>query len=341
MSEASERAWTNFAMRALRYLSAAAIGFFFLVTVMIATAQQDVISRMKSEGLSVGYSSALTLREQVKDKAAKVPAFQQAIIKLSADLGTAQANADQSQQDFDLAWEAFKPSVARLNRLGLCDLSTPAGDTPGTRAATASDVRQCELDQSAPANARRTLSAAQEEAEHFSKSSEAHYAALAQLNAVKRRLAYAKAQLDANQTLSDNEAKAERSFGDMDVLLQRWLLFGPTLVKFPPPLLQILLTFVSGLFGALLVTLILIVYPSNKISNATKARSGARTFLGGCIAICVYVVILSGTAVLGSGNTSSGAGTNYMAFCGIGVIAGMFSDRVAGWLSKQADSFFK
>ena len=30
-----------------------------------------------------------------------------------------------------------------------------------------------------------------------------------------------------------------------------------------------------------------------------------------------------------------------MAFTGIGILAGMFSDRVTGWLSKQADSFFR
>ena len=331
-----------FAMRVFRYVSAGAIGFFFLVTVMIATAQQDVITRMKSEGLSVGYSSALALRQQVKDKVAKAPGHAQSVLKLSSDLNSTQAKVDQSQQDFDMAWEAFKPSVNRLNRARLCDLSQPSTDTPATRAGIANEVRQCQLDAGTTPNAQRTLTAAQGEAEHFSKSSQAYYDAMAQLSSTKRMLEYAKAQLAADQTLTDNEAKAERSFGDMDVLLQRWLLFGPALVKFPPPLLGDLNpTFVSGLFGALLLTLILIVYPSNKISNANKARSGARTFLGGCIALCVYVVILSGTAVLGSGNTSSGAGTNYMAFCGIGIIAGMFSDRVAGWLSKQADTFFK
>jgi hypothetical protein len=30
-----------------------------------------------------------------------------------------------------------------------------------------------------------------------------------------------------------------------------------------------------------------------------------------------------------------------MAFCGIGILAGMFSHRVAGWLSSRLDEFFK
>ena len=127
----------------------------------------------------------------------------------------------------------------------------------------------------------------------------------------------------------------------MNVLLKPWVLFGQNLIQFPPALLQILLTFVSGLFGALLVTLILIVYPRTKIAKASQARPVTRTFLGGLIAVCVYIVLLSGIAVVGSGTTGSGAGSNYMAFCGIGILAGMFSDRVAGWLSDRADQFFK
>ncbi|MEO7563781.1 MAG: hypothetical protein ABIR63_05430 [Sphingomicrobium sp.] len=113
------------------------------------------------------------------------------------------------------------------------------------------------------------------------------------------------------------------------------------LVYVSPPLLQLLTTFVSGLFGALMVTLVLIVYPSNQIMTTADARPVTRTFLGGLIALCVYIVLLGGTAVLGSGSSHEGAGSNYMAFAGIGILAGMFSDRVAGWLSNRADEFFK
>jgi hypothetical protein len=329
------------ALTAAKTVSGLAICFFFLVIVMVATAQQDVLTRLKAEGLSIGYSSALALREEAQDKSRKVPRIRALIAKASADADSTQSDLEQSQHEFDTAWEVFAPSVARLNRAGLCDLSQPATDTPAARAAIADEVRQCQAEPDAPASAARALSSAQVEAERFSKSSEAFFKASGKLSTLKRQEAYWQAQLADNLTLSDDQQKAGRSFGDIDVLLQPWVLFGPALVKFPPPLLQILLTFVSGLFGALLITLILVVYPSNKISSSNNARSAARTFLGGSIALCVYVVILSGTAVLGSGNTSNGAGTNYMAFCGIGVLAGMFSDRVAGWLSTQADAFFK
>jgi hypothetical protein len=184
------------------------------------------------------------------------------------------------------------------------------------------------------------LASAQRQSEKVVSSAQTYFSTLPRLSAAKDALSEAQAQIAENSTFTDDEQKAERSFGDMEVMFQRWVLFGNELVQFPPPLLQILLTFVSGLFGGLLVTLILIVYPSNEVKQK-DARPVTRTFLGGFIAVCVYIILLSGTAVLGSANASTGAGTNYMAFCGIGILAGMYSDRVAGWLSERADEFFK
>lgn len=341
MSDQTQIVQIQVAVKVLKIAGAAAIGFFFLVLVMIATAQQDVLSRMKSEGLSVSYSSALALRQQVRTNAVAVPALEQRLRNLSSSLESAQTDLDQAQNDFDLAWEAFKPSVGRLMRANLCDLPQASPDTPAGRAAIANEVQQCQLEANAGPRATRILDAAKTEAERFVTSAKAYFNVLEQVGWNKRRMASIQAQLEAARLLSDDQQKAVRSFGDMDVLLQPWVLFGHALVQFPPPLLQILLTFVSGLFGALLVTLILLVYPNSNISSASAVRPVARTFLGGFIALCVYIVLLSGTAVLGAGNSSNGAGTNYMAFCGIGILAGMFSDRVAGWLSERADELFK
>jgi hypothetical protein len=105
-------------------------------------------------------------------------------------------------------------------------------------------------------------------------------------------------------------------------------------------MLQILLTFVSGLFGAVLITFVLLVYPNGTLKLAHTTETWTRILLGGMIALCVYIVLLGGTAILGTNTGIIAAGTNYMAFCGIGILAGMFSDRVAGWLSDRADTFF-
>jgi hypothetical protein len=340
MSERIADIW-QLASHVLQVIGAAAIGFFFIVVVMIATAQQDVLTRMKAENFSVGYSSALALRSEAKAKAAALPALQLKERKLSFDQGEAQSGFEQAQHNLDEAWDEFRPAYLRAVRANLCDLSQSAADTPNLRLAIATEVDQCKLEAGTPANSSRLLSPARAAAERFIPIGRTYFDKSNQLSAISRQLAYTRQQISVNQSLTDDQQKAMRSFGDMDVLLQPWVLFGHFFVQFPPPLLQFLLTFVSGLFGALLVTLILIVYPSNLIETADSARPVTRTFLGGFIALCVYIVLLSGTAVLGSSNSGAGAGTNYMAFCGIGILAGMFSDRVAGWLSKQADEFFK
>lgn len=127
----------------------------------------------------------------------------------------------------------------------------------------------------------------------------------------------------------------------MAVLRSTDILGGRFLVAFPPPILQIILAFISGLFGALLVTLVLIVYPKANLGMTSTQETWSRIVLGGLIAVCVYVVLLGGSAVLGSTPGMTAAGTNYMAFCAIGILAGMFSDRVAFWLSEKADAFFR
>jgi hypothetical protein len=99
-----------------------------------------------------------------------------------------------------------------------------------------------------------------------------------------------------------------------------------------------MLATVSGLFGALLITLILFVYPDNRYKfTRTKSYFG-RILLGGLIALGVFVLMFSGVAVL-AGPDSSGSAQNLIAYGGIGILAGMFSDQAAGWLSDR--SMFK
>ena len=52
------------------------------------------------------------------------------------------------------------------------------------------------------------------------------------------------------------------------------------------------------------------------------------------------VVLGGGTAVLGTSGGFGDGEANFLAFCAIGILAGMFSDRVAQWLSGRADAFF-
>jgi hypothetical protein len=117
------------------------------------------------------------------------------------------------------------------------------------------------------------------------------------------------------------------------------MIFATDLTALPPSVTQILLAFVSGMFGALLVTLILIVYPNFQLTRVQESY-GPRILLGGLIALCVFVVLGGGTAVLGTASAFANGEANFLAFCAICILSGMFSDRAAAWLSERAATFF-
>ena len=148
--------------------------------------------------------------------------------------------------------------------------------------------------------------------------------------------------LQAERNNIDKQTEAAARSGDIIAVLKvfedsRWPL-AKQLVYVPPALTGIILATVSGLFGALLITLILFVYPDNRYKfTRTKSYFG-RILLGGLIALGVFVLMFSGVAVL-AGPNASGSAQNLIAYGGIGILAGMFSDQAAGWLSDR--SMFK
>jgi hypothetical protein len=144
-----------------------------------------------------------------------------------------------------------------------------------------------------------------------------------------------------NTSLADPKVNdVEQAFAETRALDGSWYLLYANVESFLPFIVQLWLALVSGMFGALLVALIIMVYPKNSEGFTRTEGFYARVIVGGLISICVYLVLGSGSAVLGSGGTMDVSSTNVMAFCAIGVLAGMFSDRVAFWLSQRAGSFF-
>jgi hypothetical protein len=186
----------------------------------------------------------------------------------------------------------------------------------------------------------RFVQAAQNSADQFAAVLQDYRGAYNQVINTKGDLEDTRAQLQV-RALTPQQQKVSSSFSDMDVLLSGPTAVGRILVTFPPAMFQILLMFFSGLFGAVLITFILLVYPTKVVDISDTTGTWARILLGGMIALCVYIVLLAGTAILGTNSELSAAGSNYLAFSGIGILAGMFSDKVAGWLSDQADAFFK
>jgi hypothetical protein len=134
---------------------------------------------------------------------------------------------------------------------------------------------------------------------------------------------------------------ARHAFDAMAPLDNGVLFAGGALTGLPPSIIHIVLAFVSGMFGALLLTLVFVVYPGNGLQITTSEGGyGPRILLGGLISVCVFVVIGGGTAVLGTTSALAEGDSNFLAFCAIGILAGMFSDRVTVWLSERANTFF-
>lgn len=119
----------------------------------------------------------------------------------------------------------------------------------------------------------------------------------------------------------------------------RWVCSNICPLDTPPSLLPFFLIFFSGFFGAILFQMILIVYPNSELRTDSSKHYSMRIILGGVIAMAMFVVLASGSAVLGSNEALFNARANIYSLSAIGILAGMFSNRVAGWLSNRAKNF--
>lgn len=310
----------------------------FLLLVMTAVAQQEVIASIKQQQLSLGYSAALSINDEARGKRSELQGLRREERTLVKQIRGEQVNFNRAQRHWQDSWDELQPFVERLGKT--CGIELPKDKGFAARAAVLNDLRQCQATAGSGPARSPVLSAIDRPAKEFAQAEDEYRAAFDAFSTTKDRIDAIRAQ-QVVTALSEQQQKVSTSFSEMDVLLSNWMLVGGLLVLFPPALLQILLTFISGLFGAILVTLVLLVYPSSQFDITASKETWARVFLGGLIALCVYIVLLGGTAVMGAQSGLAGAGSNYMAFCGIGILAGMFSDRVAFWLSDRANVFFR
>jgi hypothetical protein len=150
-------------------------------------------------------------------------------------------------------------------------------------------------------------------------------------------MALNKVEIDQLTASISSADAARNALQDVLILDRNFLVRALSLTSLPPRVLPIFLTFFAGLFGALLITLVLVVYPNNDL-HLTSGHSSFwyRIGLGGLIAVAIYVVLGGGVAMIGSNDSVAIGDTNFMFFCAIGILAGMFSDRAAGFLSDSA-----
>lgn len=325
----------------LQLLGIGALVLLFLITVMTAVAQQEAMARMEKEELQLGYSSAYAMVRALDERGKELPELRLEEKKLARQHASHQSAFRRAKDRLDTAWQAFLPVSQRISLSRRCEGSIVPGDDLGSRLGRWNEVKECVASNALPPALASTAKEVMGGNGNVQTAYEGLSKAYDMLTTSNEQLQSLRDRINEASAMSVDEGKARRSFAEMNVLRDYWMLGRGALVPFPPPMLQVLLAFVSGAFGALLVTLVLIVYPNTKFDMTAGQETWARILLGGLIAVCVYIVLLGGSAVLGSSAGISAAGTNYMAFCAIGILAGMFSDRVAFWLSDKADAFFK
>jgi hypothetical protein len=329
------RAWIDWGARAL---VAILVTYVFVVVLLVATAQQKVDDALTKEAVGYDYSVAVRYyfgRESLKNV---VGENSQAIKQQTALLRAANdrlqgANQSVADQAGDLAQD-----LQRLAAAG-CPSPAPASDSPPTPAelvGAAVAVQHC------VAEAKESNAAAAAVARDVLAGQRAVQKSLDDDAGLKRDSDDIQDRLDllqAERNNIDKQMEAAARSGDIIAILKvfedsQWPL-AKQLVYVPPALTGIILASVSGLFGALLITLILFVYPDNRYKfTRTKSYYG-RILLGGLIALGVFVLMFSGVAVL-AGPNASGSAQNLIAYGGIGILAGMFSDQAAGWLSDRS-----
>lgn len=333
-------AWAKirpFAVAAGRVIGSILLAYSFIVVLMTAAAQSQVAARLSDLQPKLEYSSgyaALLSREEVARALADLRRERK---KVAPALVSLQEEHDRIDS---LYWEQSAPlqSLRRPALIEACNLS------PGPNsldAATIFAMKQCVKNPAVSDGIKDELAG-------FLPSSDVLLQTIRDWQKADRALRAKTGELTAiDQQIKDlsqvakSGADVRAAFSEIDILRNRAYLGGDVLVGVPPSITQILLSFFSGMFGALLLTLVLIVYPKTALDLTSPESSyGARIMLGGLIAVCVFIVLGGGTAVLGTASAFAEGKANFMAFSAVSVLAGMFSDRVAHWLSERADTFF-
>lgn len=321
-----------------RVISAALVAYFFIIVLLVATAQQKVVDALSDQDVGFDYSVAIdyyfgktslkTLRGE-NTKAIKTTTAQ---IRQGSD-----KLADASQRLLEQVAD-LRGDLVRLRALGCGDqdFAPDAPADPATLLAAASSTQHCVAEASDENPRLKPVS------DEVNSAADAVRASLDSVAGINREIDDEKDHLglleDERKALSSQSDEAGKASGIIAILRvfedSSWPL-ASQLVYVPPALMAIILAFASGLFGALLITLVIFVYPDSKFKFTKSASYGGRILLGGLIALGVFVLLFSGVAVLG-GSESNANSHNLMAYAAIGILSGMFSDQAAGWLSERS-----
>jgi len=331
------RSWSLFERTVLRILWAALVVLAFTVVLMTATAQQRVTTLLSERPTDerIDYSSAWAKVQDDERQQAELAKLRTRQRALATEEQAARLKLREAEVAANQAWNRFAPIAARVMANPEC------GDVGSPDHLSIWDwVVQCQATATLPDRLKRQAAdviAAVPNVEQTERDAQATQRNIETLEVTLKAVA---ADVEVATKAAADAQSLRSTFSELNVLRDSWLLGRGLFVQFPPTLLQFILALTAGMFGALLVTLVLAVYPRHDFQFMASEGYFKRILLGGMIALCVYIVLGGGSAILGSADPFTGGEANVMTFSAVGVLAGMFSDKVAGWLSKRADGVF-
>ncbi len=320
-----------------RTLVAILVTYVFVVVLLVATAQQKVDDALTKEAVGYDYSVAVRYYFGRDDLKHVVGENSQSIKQSTARLRAANDRLQSARLVLTSEAADLAEDLERLTAAGC-----PAPAAPETPPTPAELVSMAVATQHCAAEQGKAVPAIPPVAADVLAGQRAVQKSLDDVAGLKRDSDDVQDRLDllqAERNAIDKQLEAAARSGDIIAVLavfedSKWPL-AAQLVYVPPALTGIILASVSGLFGALLITLILFVYPDNRYSFTRTKSFFGRILLGGLIALGVFVLMFSGVAVL-AGPDASGSAQNLVAYGAIGILAGMFSDQAAGWLSDRS-----
>ncbi len=323
-----------------RLAGSAVVAGAFLIFLAVASAQHEAVQALDATKSGLSYSVARdTLRNADADRSKQQQlryrneGLTSAGHALENDKSAFEAERYTRFQDVDLAAGAIVKS-------GQCDTLPPGIELPTVPdLALWKKVQVCAQQGTVPASVMKTVSELS--------APNANPAVIQQrIDKLDRDIKDNAALVASNNVEIDRLSKSVSSadlvrnaLQDVSIIEQNGIIGAFGLTGLPPRVLPIFLTFFAGMFGALLITLILVVYPNNSLNLTGSDSFWYRIGLGGLIAVAIYVVLGGGLAMIGSNDAVAIGDTNFMFFCAIGILAGMFSDRAAGFLSDSAGAF--
>lgn len=318
-----------------RLLFAFGVTYIFTIVLLTASAQQQVIAALTAVDPELDYSTAYARDRELqknRDKAERLARDERDSLR---SLEAAERSYSEDLSRFNELWGDVSRRADNLNLTGKCE-TRPGIEPLPTWSWYVGCLNSAVFSEAEKRRFSEPLSMTPTLPELY----RAQRSRADNVMAIERTLTRTRADLAATQSMIKDGEDLRDAFDEMDALSTGWLVAGGLFIHFPPLLLQIVLALAAGCFGALLLTIVLSVYPSTKMKFTSGEGFELRVLLGGLIAVGVYVVLSGGVSVLGSSSALGDGPINVMTFCAVGILAGMFSDRVAFWLSEKADVFF-